>query len=71
MVEVINPQSRIRDLTAATRRIPIEVDGGASYEIILTMWTVFNPEESGSGFDLGPKWLAGCLLYTSPSPRDA
>ena len=59
MVEVINPQSRIRDLTAASRRIPIEVDGGASYEIILTMWTVFNPEETGCAVDLGPKWCQG------------
>ncbi|MGH8916322.1 MAG: ArsR/SmtB family transcription factor [Acidimicrobiia bacterium] len=57
MVEVINPQSKIRDLTAAARRIPIEVDGVGTYELILTMWTVFNPEESGSGFDLGQKWL--------------
>ncbi|HSJ83526.1 MAG TPA: metalloregulator ArsR/SmtB family transcription factor [Acidimicrobiia bacterium] len=59
MVEVINPQSRIRDLTAAARRIPIDVDGGASYEIILTMWTVFNPEETGCAVDLGPKWCQG------------
>jgi DNA-binding transcriptional ArsR family regulator len=59
MVEVINPQSRIRDLTATSRRIPIEVDGGASYEIILTMWTVFNPEETGCAVDLGPKWCQG------------
>jgi DNA-binding transcriptional ArsR family regulator len=57
MVEVVNPQSKVRDLTAAPRRIPIDVDGVGTYEIILTMWTVFNPEESGSGFDLGPEWL--------------
>jgi len=59
MVEVINPQSRIRDLTSTSRRIPIEVEGGASYEIILTMWTVFNPEETGCAVDLGPKWCQG------------
>lgn len=57
MVEVVTPQSKVRDLTAAPRRIPIDVDGVGTYEIILTMWTVFNPEESGSGFDLGPEWL--------------
>lgn len=57
MVEVVAPQSKVRDLTAAPRRIPIDVDGVGTYEIILTMWTVFNPEESGSGFDLGPEWL--------------
>lgn len=59
MVEMINPQSRIRDLTTAPRRIPIEVDGVGTYEIILTMWTVFNPEESGCAVDLGPKWSQG------------
>ncbi len=58
MVEVISPQSKVRDLTAAPRRIPIDVDGVGTYEIVLTMWTVFNPEESGAGFDLGPEWLA-------------
>lgn len=58
MVEVITPQSKVRDLTAAARHIPIDVDGVGTYEIVLTMWTVFNPEESGSGFDLGPEWLA-------------
>jgi DNA-binding transcriptional ArsR family regulator len=58
MVEVISPQSKVRDLTVASRRIPIDVDGVGTYEIVLTMWTVFNPEESGSGFDLGPEWLA-------------
>jgi DNA-binding transcriptional ArsR family regulator len=57
MVEFVTPQSKVRDLTAAPRRIPIDVDGVGTYEIILTMWTVFNPEESGSGFDLGPEWL--------------
>ena len=58
MVEVIAPKMKVRDLTAAPRRIPIDVDGVVTYEVLLTMWTVFNPEESGSGFDLGPKWLA-------------
>lgn len=67
MVEVINPQSRIRDLTAASRRIPIDVDGVVSYEIILTMWTVFNPEESGCAVDLGPKW---CNEVREATPED-
>jgi DNA-binding transcriptional ArsR family regulator len=56
MVEVISPKSKLRDLTAASRRLPIDVDGVGTYEIVLAMWTVFNPEESGSGFDLGPEW---------------
>jgi DNA-binding transcriptional ArsR family regulator len=59
MVELITPQSRIRDLTTAPRRIPIDVDGVGTYEIILTMWTVFNPEASGCAVDLGPEWCQG------------
>jgi DNA-binding transcriptional ArsR family regulator len=58
MVEMITPKSKVRDLTAAARQIPIEVDGVGTYEAVLAMWTAFNPEESGSGFDLGANWLA-------------
>jgi DNA-binding transcriptional ArsR family regulator len=58
MAEIITPQSRVRSLTSTTRRIPIDVDGVVTYEIVLAMWTAFNPEETGSSFDLGPGWLA-------------
>ena len=57
MIDAVTPQSKIRDLTAAARHIPIEVDGAGSYEVLLAMWTAFNPEESNSGFDLGPEWI--------------
>jgi DNA-binding transcriptional ArsR family regulator len=57
MVELVTPQSKIRDLTAAPRHIPIEVDGVGTYEVLLAMGTAFNPEESQSGFDLGPEWI--------------
>ena len=65
MVEIVTPQSRVRGLTSATRRIPIDVDGVVIYEIVLAMWTAFNPDETGSGFDLGPNWLAE-LRETTP-----
>jgi DNA-binding transcriptional ArsR family regulator len=56
MVELLNPQQRVRDLTSATRRIPIEIDGASSYEIPLTIWNVFNVKE-GDNLDLGKEWL--------------
>lgn len=65
MVEIVTPQSRVRGLTSAPRRIPIDVDGVVTYEIVLAMWTAFNPDETGSGFDLGPNWLAE-LRDTTP-----
>jgi len=58
MIDTTIQRSRVRDLTAAARHIPIEVDGVGTYELLLAMWTVFNPEESKSGFDLGPEWIA-------------
>lgn len=47
---------QVRDLTTAPRRLPIEVEGSVAYEVILTMWSVFNPKESNTAFDLGKKW---------------
>ncbi len=57
MVELITPQSKVRDLASAARHIPIEVDGVGTYEILLTMWSVFDNEESHAAFDLGPEWV--------------
>ncbi len=49
-------QQRVRDLTSAPRRLPIEVEGSVTFELLLTMWSVFNPNESNTAFDLGPSW---------------
>lgn len=56
MIEIIKPETRVRDLTAAPRRIPIELDGSVAYESLLTMWVTFNPKEKGTNFDLGSDW---------------
>lgn len=56
MVELIKPlQHNIRDLTLASRQIPIEVDGAGSYEVVLTLWNAFNPEGTAN-LDLGSSW---------------
>lgn len=39
MVELITPESRVRSLARAPQRIPIEVDGAVTYELILSVWT--------------------------------
>lgn len=50
--------SRVRDLTTAPRRIPIEIEGNVSHEVVLTIWSVFSPEHTNSANDLGPEWVA-------------
>jgi DNA-binding transcriptional ArsR family regulator len=55
--ERIISSERVRDLTAAPRRIPIEVEGSVTYEIALTIWSAFNPKESNTASELGEHWL--------------
>lgn len=65
MVEPTPPV--IRNLTSAPRHIPIEVEGSVAYEVILAMWSVFNPGESRTAFDLGREWQQQVREKT---PRD-
>lgn len=58
MVELRNPKNNIRGLASAQRQIPIEVDGSGSYEIVLTMWTVFS-QDNIANLDLGADWAKG------------
>jgi DNA-binding transcriptional ArsR family regulator len=65
MVELVKPQQKIRDLTNPSRRIPIEVDGASSYEVILTIWHAFSPQEEVENLDVGMDWL-GDIVSTTP-----
>lgn len=56
MVELVTADSQVRDLTTAPRQIPIETEGSVAFEVILAMWTTFNPHEKSTSFDLGPEW---------------
>jgi len=58
MSELIAPSERVRDLTAAPRRMPIEVEGNVSHEIVLAIWSVFSPTDNHSASDLGPEWTS-------------
>ncbi|HEX6286980.1 MAG TPA: metalloregulator ArsR/SmtB family transcription factor [Acidimicrobiia bacterium] len=57
MSESTSPLERVRTLTTAPRRIPIEVEGNVSHEVILTIWAVFSPKDTHSAADLGPEWI--------------
>ena len=58
MTESIAPSDRVRDLTVAPRRMPIEVEGNVSHEVVLAIWSVFSPTDTHSASDLGPEWTA-------------
>jgi DNA-binding transcriptional ArsR family regulator len=57
MPELITPQMKIRELNTAARRIPIEIDGAISYEVVLTMWNLFSSKKYTNSFDLGTEWF--------------
>jgi DNA-binding transcriptional ArsR family regulator len=57
MAELITPQQKIRELNTPARRIPIEIDGAISYEVVLTMWNLVSSKKYIKSFDLGTKWF--------------
>lgn len=65
MTELLTPNERVRDLTSAPRRIPIEIEGNVSHEILLTVWSVFSEKETNSAHDLGDEWLDQVRASTS------
>lgn len=56
MPELIVPSERVRDLTAAPRRIPIEIEGSVTYEIALTIWSSFSEKNTHTAHELGEGW---------------
>lgn len=64
MVELVKPQQKIRDLNSSARRIPIEVDGAASYEVVLTIWNAFAEKHAGENMDLGVDWINDIVAST-------
>lgn len=57
MTELIIPSERVRGLTAAPRRIPIEIEGTVTFEIPLTIWSAFSPKNPNTATELGKNWL--------------
>jgi DNA-binding transcriptional ArsR family regulator len=57
MTESVIHSERVRDLTSARRRISIEVESSAVYEVALTMWAVFSQKATNAAYDLGSDWI--------------
>jgi DNA-binding transcriptional ArsR family regulator len=57
MAELVTPLQKVRELNIPARRIPIEVDGAISYEVVLAMWNLFSTEKHTNSFDLGAEWF--------------
>ena len=70
MPELLMPTESVRELTTAPRRIPIEIEGSISHEVILTIWSVFSPKETGSGQDLGKEWSEKIAAATPEDLRE-
>jgi DNA-binding transcriptional ArsR family regulator len=54
----IESRPKVRDLTQLSRHLPIEVDGGSMYELLLLAWLVFDSREEHTSFELGSDWFA-------------
>ncbi len=64
MVELVKPQQKIRELNNSSRRIPIEIDGANSYEVVLTIWNAFTAKHTGENLDVGVDWIADIVANT-------
>lgn len=61
---------KVRDLTTGPRRLPIETDGSAVYDMILTIWSALDREEDHEGYELGPEWFADVRARMAPDLVD-
>lgn len=63
--ELIIPSEKVRDLTSAPRRLPIQIEGNVTHEIALAVWSSFSPKETNTAQDLGPDWHSRVKELTS------
>lgn len=63
--ELIIPSEKVRDLTSGPRRLPVEIEGNVTYEIMLAVWSTFSSKETNTAQDLGPDWHARVRELTS------
>lgn len=54
----VTPMPKVRDLTTGDRRVSIETDGSAVYDMLLTIWTTFNEKGEHGSHELGAEWFA-------------
>jgi DNA-binding transcriptional ArsR family regulator len=65
MSEFVIHSDRVRDLTSARRPIAIEIEDSVTFEIALTIWSVFSEKATNAAYDLGPDWLENVRNQTS------
>lgn len=56
MVEPMSPSEGVLDLTAARRRLPIDIEGSVVFEIPLIVWSTFSTKNTHTAHDLGKDW---------------
>lgn len=65
------PQTpKVRDMTRGRRFLPVEVQGGSMYEMLLALWVAFDETEKHESFEIGADWLAGLVEATPADLRD-
>ncbi|CAN5897084.1 hypothetical protein BH23ACT5_BH23ACT5_15720 [soil metagenome] len=60
---------KVRDLTTGSTSLPIESDGSAVYDLLLTVWAIVDDREAHGGFEIGPEWFGGVVEATGESLR--
>jgi DNA-binding transcriptional ArsR family regulator len=60
---------KVRDLTGGGGNLPIETDGSAVYDLLLTVWAIVDDREDHGGFEIGPEWFQGIVDATDESLR--
>ena len=69
-MNMVEPQEQVRNLTSAPRQLAIDIEGSVVFELILTMWSTFNPHESNTAFDLGRGWQEKIAKLTPPELKE-
>lgn len=65
MVELVKPHERIRDLTEAPHRIPIEIEDSTAFEVILVIWMTFDQSRMNVSHALGQEFHDRVIELTS------
>lgn len=55
---------KVRDMTRDGPGLPIHSDGAPVYDLLLTVWAVFDQGEAHEGYELGPQWFTDLAAAT-------
>jgi DNA-binding transcriptional ArsR family regulator len=60
---------KVRDLTRGRRSLPIDVQAGSMYELLMTLWLAFDDSEEHKSFEIGADWFRGIVEATPDDLR--